>query len=280
MCIRDRAYRIRRLQREASQAIDADGRVTTDHIRTDEFAADELGQLSRDISSLLVRLKSYTEFLESVPRTLRHEILNPVNTISMSLQKIDAGESAESVINSARKAVQQLELIVHGLTEAAHIDAALTHDEYERFDIAALAKEYVHNSKLKHGEARFDYKGPQSDIYVVGSDLRIAQLLDKLKDNAVDFSSENSKLVFELINHHNTVELVVTNDGPAIPQEVLDSLFHGMISSRSAQNSRPHLGIGLYIANRIARQHGGQLHITNRPDKRGVRVGLELPLAP
>ncbi|MBT8127982.1 MAG: hypothetical protein KJP15_10900, partial [Gammaproteobacteria bacterium] len=88
------AYRIRRLQREASRAIDADGRVNTDHIRTDEFAADEIGQLSRDFSSLLFRLKSYTGFLESIPRTLRHEILNPVNTISMSLQKLDAGENA------------------------------------------------------------------------------------------------------------------------------------------------------------------------------------------
>ncbi len=273
------AYRIRRLQREASQAIDADGRVIADRIRTDEYAADELGQLSRDISLLLFRLRSYTEFLESVPRTLRHEILNPVNTISMSLQKIDAGENAEAVINSARKAVQQLELIVHGLTEAAHIDAALTHDEYERFDIAALTKEYVHNSRLKHATKRFGFKGPASGIYVVGSDLRIAQLLDKLKDNAMDFSLENTELVFEIIDHQNTVELLVTNEGPVIPQEILDSLFHGMVSRRSDNNSRPHLGIGLYIANRIARQHGGQLHISNRPDMRGVSVSLQMPLA-
>ena len=61
------AYRIRKLQKEASHAIDADGRVIAEHITTDQYAADEIGQLSRDISSLLARLKSYTGFLESVP---------------------------------------------------------------------------------------------------------------------------------------------------------------------------------------------------------------------
>ena len=272
------AYRIRRLQREASRAIDADGRVNTDHIRSDAFAADEIGQLSRDISSLLFRLKSYTGFLESIPRTLRHEILNPVNTISMSLQKVDAGENAASVINSARKAVQQLEMIVHGLTEAAHIDAALTHDDVHHFDMAALVYEYVQNSRLKHGNARFEFLGPESGLYVVGNDLRLAQLLDKLKDNALDFSPSTSVVVFEVKEHQDAMELSVTNQGPPIPQEVLDSSFHGMVSRRTNTTSRPHLGIGLYIADRIARQHGGRLHLFNLPDDSGVSVSLHLPL--
>jgi signal transduction histidine kinase len=271
------AYRIRKLQKEASHAIDADGRVISEHIKTDQYAADEIGQLSRDISSLLSRLKSYTGFLESVPRTLRHEILNPVNTISMSLQKLDADMVNESILNSARKAAQQLEMIVHGLTEAAHIEDALRQDEYDRFDLAAMVSEYVNNSKLKHGESRFKYNGPGSGVYIIGSDLRIAQLLDKLKDNALDFSEKESEIVFELKQWEHKVELAVANNGPEIPEDVMDSLFAGMISSRPARDDKPHLGIGLFVANRIAIQHGGELIMTNRADGRGVRVSFILP---
>lgn len=271
------AYRIRRLQKEASNAIDSDGRVVSEHLTTDQYAADEIGQLSRDISSLLSRLKSYTGFLESVPRTLRHEILNPVNTISMSLQKLDMDN--ESILNGARKATQQLEMIVHGLTEAAHIEDALKQEEYEKFDLAAMVNEYVNNSKLKHGEYRFKYLGPGSGVYILGSDLRIAQLLDKLKDNALDFSVDGSEILIELELLQDKVELSVLNSGPRIPGELLDSLFIGMTSSRADKDDKPHLGIGLFIANRIAQQHGGELKIANLAENKGVKVSFILPVA-
>jgi signal transduction histidine kinase len=271
------AYRIRKLQREASQAIDSDGRVVSEHIKADQNAADEIGQLSRDISSLLSRLKSYTGFLESVPRTLRHEILNPVNTISMSLQKLDAGKSDQSLLASARQATQQLEMIVQSLTEAARIEDALCDDEYRRIDLAALVKEYVYNSGLKHGADRFNYIGPDSGVYIQGNDLRIVQLFDKLKDNALDFSVRKSQVVFELESDASRVKLSVINEGPEITDEVMSTLFSGMVSGRSAKDEKPHLGIGLFIANRIAQQHGGELSIANRKDVSGVMVSLKLP---
>lgn len=272
------AYRIRKLQKEASQAIDSDGRVVSEHIKADCNAADEIGQLSRDISSLLSRLKNYTGFLESVPRTLRHEILNPVNTISMSLQKLDPGKGDQSLLASARQATQQLEMIVQSLTEAARIEDALKDDEYARFDLAALVNEYVYNSGLKHGVGRFIYIGPDSGVYIQGNDLRIVQLLDKLKDNALDFSDEASSIRIEMVPGVNEVALRVINEGPEIADRVMDSLFTGMASGRPAKDDKPHLGIGLFIANRIAQQHGGELQIVNRKDVSGVIASLRLPV--
>ena len=272
------AYRIRRLQREASHAIDVDGRVIAEHLTAEQYSADEIGQLSRDFSTLLSRLKRYTGFLETVPRTLRHEILNPVNTISMSLQKLESDSANESMLNSARKASQQLEMIVHDLTEAAHIDDAMKQDEYESFDLAAMAKEYVANSQLKHGESRFKYLGPDSGVHVRGSDLRIAQLLDKLIDNALDFSVNESEVLIELALHEDVIALSVINEGAGIPEKILDSLFTGMISCRHTKDDKPHLGIGLFIASRIALQHQGELKIANLGNSKGVKVSLFLPI--
>ncbi|UCB55563.1 MAG: hypothetical protein JSW45_03285 [Thiotrichales bacterium] len=273
------AYRIRRLQKEASRAIDEDGRVIVGHLKTDQFAVDEIGQLSRDFSSLLSRLKSYTGFLESVPRTLRHEILNPVNTISMTLQKLQADESSQPMLNSARLATRQLEVIVQGLTEAAHIEDALRQDDYVRFDLAAMLSEYIANSRLKHGQNRFVFNGPHSGVYINGSALRIAQLLDKLKDNALDFSEEHSEIVFGLEQKRDKIVLFVENQGPVIPEQVQGSLFNGMISSRPGEHDRPHLGIGLFVAGRIAELHRGELKIGNLENGQGVRVSLYLPIA-
>lgn len=274
------AYRIRKLQREVSTAIDTDGRLIKDEIAASRNAGDEVGELSRVFSTLLAQLKSYTGFLENIPRTLRHEILNPLNTISMTLQKMRADKQFDQrLIDSANQATRQLELIVHSLTEAAHIEDALSQDEKETFDLAALLSEYVSNIKLKHNQKAFSYTGPASCVSIQGNDLRIIQLLDKLKDNAIDFAIENTKIQFELlIVQNNQVTLSICNKGPLIPDNMIKSLCHTILSHRQGVTNAPHLGIGLYVASRIASYHDGSLKIFNADNKDGVCVVAQFPV--
>jgi signal transduction histidine kinase len=191
--------------------------------------------------------------------------------------EVDAGN--RQLLNSARNATRQLEMIVQGLTEAAHIEEALLQDEYERFDLAAMVNEYVENSRMKHGESRISYRGPVSGLYIRGSDLRIAQLLDKLKDNALEFSDEKSEILFELTRDDSRAEISITNSGPSVAEEIKGALFSGMVSSRPRGHDRPHLGIGLFIANRIAEQHQATLKISNLDNGTGVKASLELPVS-
>jgi signal transduction histidine kinase len=273
------AYRIRNLQREVSTAIDPDGRLIKNAITASRNASDEVGELSRGFSILLSQLKSYTGFLESIPRTLRHEILNPLNTISMALQKMSADDNFDKkLIDSANIALRQLELIVHSLTEAAHIEGALSQDEKEVFDLAELLSEYVSNIKLKHSDNTFSYTGPNSGIFIQGSDLRIIQLLDKLKDNAIDFSTTGTEIAFKLqIEHDNKATVSICNSGQLIPDDIISHLCNGIISHRQGSAGEPHLGIGLYVASRIAKYHSGTLKIFNTNRKDGVCVQAQFP---
>ncbi len=274
------AFRIRRLKRAAGAAIDADGRIVQDALHIDRAAGDDLGDLSRGISSLLARLKRYIGFLETVPRTLRHEILNPVNTISMTLQTLSrrAGGETAALVKSAQQATRQLELIVNSLTEAAHIEDALKQDAPAVFDLAELVREYVANSAQLNAGANLVYDGPPAGVYARGSDVRIAQLMDKVKDNALDFARNGSPIRFVLEKNCDWVNLSVRNQGPRVPGHVLEALFAGMAPHRPTTEGRPHLGMGLFIAHRIAEHHGGQLQVTNRQHPSGVDVTLRIPL--
>ena len=274
------AYRIRNLQKEVATAFDLDGRLIKETINASSNANDEVGELSRGFSILLSQLKSYTGFLESVPRTLRHEILNPLNTISMALQKMNADNAFdEKLIKSANTASRQLELIVHSLTEAAHIEDALSQDEKESFDLSELLTEYVSNINLKHTDQTFTYTGPESGISIEGNDLRITQLLDKIKDNAIDFADKDSAIKFELTNNDkNQAVLSICNKGPLIPEEIINNLCSGIISHRQGVIGEPHLGIGLYVASKIAKYHNGVLKIFNANNNDGVCVVIKLPV--
>ena len=83
---------------------------------------------------------------------------------------------------------------------------------------------------------------------------------------------------FDLQVDGNHAALSILNDGPRIPEAVIQALFVGMESHRPHTDGIPHLGIGLYIAKRIALHHGGELTVANRDPVSGVRVSLRLPL--
>lgn len=271
------AFRINRLKKQTASLIDDSGRFINHVELPDSDCSDEIGELSRSFSSLLGKLNSYTCFLETVPRMLRHEILNPVNTISMSLQNIRKKEDSADIV-IASKAIRQLQVIVSSLTEAASIDEALMQDELEKTDIATLISEYVSNSQLKHADAKLHYYGVESGVYVLANDIRIVQLLDKLKDNALDFALPETEISFQLdVSQRQQLTISIKNEGETIPQAQLDGLFQGMVSHRSVKAATPHLGIGLYVAFQIAQFHHGQLKIANRGDKQGVVVRLILP---
>ncbi len=280
------AFRINRLKRQTASLIDDSGRFINNVELSDSDCRDEIGELSRSFSSLLGKLNSYTRFLETVPRMLRHEILNPVNTISMSLQNMasQSGQKKEDSadIATAGKAIEQLQLIVSSLTEAANIDEVLVRDALEKIDVAALLCEYVANSQRKHAGANLQYQGAAAGIYVRANGIRLVQLLDKLKDNALDFALPETEISFQLDIHQHPdqgsqVIISIKNEGQTIAPALLEGLFQGMVSQRADKTGTPHLGIGLYVAFQIAQFHQGRLEIANRGDKQGVVVRLILP---
>ena len=278
------AWRIRRLGRQTADAIDEQGRVQRAYIRAEAHAGDEFGGLSRRISAMLQRLQRFTGFLESIPRTLRHEINNPLNTISTSLQNLvdTRPELADDRYQqAAARGVQRLERIVNSLTEAAGLEQSLHGDPVGRFDLAALLQVYADSAGLANPGYHISCEGPGRGIVINGSDFRIEQLLDKLVDNALDFTAAGGRIVLSLQRGgRGDCWLRVSNDGPPLPDAIRGQLFDSMVSARDrVEAGRPHLGMGLFIVRAIAEYHGGELHADNRADGGGAVMAVRLPLA-
>ena len=113
-----------------------------------------------------------------------------------------------------------------------------------------------------------------------GAPEMIAQMLDKLVANAVEFSSPRTPIVIRLERGDTELVLSVENQGPALPDSMRGRLFDSMVSVRSERVSdSPHLGLGLYIVRLIAEAHRGRATARNRDDGLGVIVSVALPYA-
>ena len=274
-------WRIRNLRREVAAAIDEYGRLQATALTGGMTAGDEVGDLARSVSNMLARLDQHNTFLQRMPRTLRHEINNPLNTVMTSLDQLarEVTEVAESkYLESARRGILRIGAIVQNLADAANLEESLQSEDLDIVDIRALMDSYVTNCRTVHKNHSFVFSAPPGPVLAHVADYRIEQMLDKLIDNAIDFHRANSPIRIQLDADRDTMQITVANRGPMLPPDVAGSLFESMVSRRASANEL-HFGLGLYVVRVIAEQHGGSVRALNLIDGSGVAVMVALPLA-
>mgnify|MGYP001174904703 FL=1 len=274
------AWRIRNLRREASAAIDVRGRLRRGGLLNEMNAGDEIGDLARSVSNMLEKLKQHNSFLENMPRTLRHEINNPLNTLSTSLQNLadeHPGIDDSKYLESAKRGVNRIGSIVQNLADAANLEEALEAEELENIDLNELLASYVANCGSSHVGVSFQYKGSPAPVHALVSDFRIEQMLDKLIDNAVDFHRAGTPIRVQLERYGGLLQIVVANRGAALSEERLHTIFDSMVSHRGPDN-RLHFGLGLHVVRIIAEHHGGTVSAINLADASGVAFVVRLPM--
>ena len=275
-------YRVGRLQRETEQATTDEGRLLRDNIRSGTRAADELGSLTRSISAMLQNLGQYTRYLEKLPDTLAHEMHNPLNVVNSSLENLQYSNQDlrdNKYFLRAQNGVQRLRSILTSLTEAASLKEALEQesDQFERYDLRQLVTSCVEGYQQVYFDRTIRIDALPGTFYTDGVPDRMAQLLDKLVDNAIRFSTVGD-IVVQISLAHELISLSVLNRGPTLPQDIEHRLFDPMVSS--AKDAREaHLGLGLYVVRVIAEFHGGTVKAENRPDHSGVVVTVTLARA-
>jgi len=275
------SHRIRRLRDEAEGAIDARGRIA--RLTSGSNARDEIGDLSRSFSSMLARLAQYHTYLESMAGRLSHELRTPIAVVRSSLENLKLAESPEEAhtyVERAEQGLARLTTILQRMSEATRLEQSLRSAERERFDLTALVRGCVDGYRSAYRGTPFALELRGGALEVSGGADLAAQLLDKLVENAVEFSLPGEPVRVLLEARDGAALLRVENKGPRLPAEMRGRLFDSMVSLRSERGGQaPHLGLGLYVARLIAEYHGGTIEARDLPAGDGVAVHLRLPLA-
>jgi signal transduction histidine kinase len=96
---------------------------------------------------------------------------------------------------------------------------------------------------------------------------RMAQVMSNLIGNGLRYSPPDAPVQISLVDEGNDVSFEVSNQGDAIPPEMLSVIFEPYVRMRtSAPTEGSHgLGLGLYIANQIVVAHGGRIDVRSSP---------------
>jgi dedicated sortase system histidine kinase len=278
------SLRVRRLRDGAELAIGPDGRVRDVTIAGD--ANDEIGDLARSFGQMLERLSQYNRYLESMAGKLSHELRTPVSVVRSSLENLEtrtADAEQQLYLQRAREGIERLGGLLARMSEATRLEQSLQGEQSVRFDMEAVVRGCVDGYRAVHPAETFEFNctraRPGPGFAVNGSAELIAQALDKLVSNALDFHRPQTPIVVTLHRGDDTIVLSVGNTGPNLPEEMRGRLFDSMVSVRSEKSGEPHLGLGLYIVRLIADFHRARVEAVNRAGGDGVEVRIISPAA-
>ena len=273
--------RIRRLRDDAERAIDRDGRVRRHARRVRRGRRDRrpLAQLrERARAARAVRELPAEHGEPAVARAAHADRRRPL--VAREPARAAAARRCAGLLERAQGGIGRLDAILTRMTEATRLEHSLADAERGRVDLSRLVAACVDGYRSAYPQCRFEGPDPEAGVTIDGNPDLVAQMLDKLVANAVEFGTPGSLVRLGLAREGDAVVLSVDNEGPALPAGMEARLFDSMVSVRPGQSGEvPHLGLGLYIVRLIAAFHGGTARAANRADGTGVVIAVTLPLA-
>ena len=213
---------------------------------------------------------------------LSHELRTPLTIVRSSLDNLESegvrGGSAPLPGPRARGTLR-LQSILSALGAASRVEESIKQAERVKFDLGELLRAAGAGYRDAFPQVRASSSWrPPDGCFMHGAPDLIVQMLDKLVENAVDFTPWGGSITLTLVRAEASYELSVENDGPPIPDEMLGRLFESLFEHRPGSDDRPHFGLGLYIVRLIVEFHGGKVLAANRPDRHGAAFRVILPM--
>nr|WP_211193696.1 GAF domain-containing sensor histidine kinase [Pyxidicoccus fallax] len=219
---------------------------------------------------------------EEIVTVLAHDMANHLMPLRARLELIQRRARRDNAADYLRDAdgalasLAALNRLISDLLDVGRLDQGLFALRPQPVDVVALARE-VAASMRAPGHA-VEYRGPEELVVIADLD-RLRQVLENLTANAMKHSPPGLPVGLDVQEQVRAegkwVRIAVTDQGPGIAPDVLDTLFERFARGPGSTG----LGLGLFLARQIALAHGGTLEVTSKPGD-GTRFELALPEAP
>ena len=267
--------------RDYTQAsISPDGRI----IGTIPLATttkDEISDLNDSFHSMIERVSQYNDYLENMAGRLSHELKTPLAIVSSSLDNMslcNIPEDLEVYHTRAVEGINRLRQILSAMSEATRLEQSLESTPSQPIDLANTLSSYCQGFQSCFSNIEIQTNIPQTEVVINGNKDLIAQMLDKLLANAVDFHTPDTPIVVELQQNTEEITIAISNKGKTIADNQIKQIFSPMVSLRPKAAHSNNLGLGLYICQLICKYHNGHIYAENIADGSGVVLYIKFSL--
>jgi two-component system sensor histidine kinase KdpD len=232
------------------------------------------------------RLGAERERLRSAMLTsVSHDLRTPLASIIGALSSLRSyrdrydEQTRDELLGTALSEAERLDRFVSNLLDMTRLDAGAIAPKREAVDAGDLVSTALRRARpLLQDKVIVPVVPP--GLPQLSLDFVLAeQVLFNLLDNAAKYSPAGGRIEVEARSAGGAVEIVVRDEGPGIPAEALDRLFHKFYRADAGDRQRAGTGLGLAIAKGFVEAQGGTIAARNRTDRNGAEFIVRYPVS-
>jgi signal transduction histidine kinase len=219
--------------------------------------------------------------------TLSHELRTPLTPVVGWIKLLRSGTLDEKSVAQALDAIERnawlQSRLIDDLLDTSRIATGKLHFEPKPTDLNATVKAAVDTVRATAASRNIELSMTlwPSSLIVLGEPVRLQQIAWNLVSNAIKFTDPGGKVNITTHLAGKQAQLTVVDTGVGIEPEFLPHVFD-RFRQADGSTSRRHggLGLGLAIADALAKMHGGRLEAKSDGVGNGATFSLRMELAP
>ena len=253
---------------------------------------DELGELATGVNQMAEQLASTYEHLEErvrerteeVQRLLRvrtdlftsvsHEFRTPLAVILAQAEAMQDGSYAKTnrwcadTGSMVEQSARQLLAFVNDILELARAESGGLDVDLQQVRLPTLVRDLRPTlaGLAEQAGVKLTVRVRRDLTPVLADPVRLGEIILNLVDNAVKYTGDGGRVELSATNGNGRIDLVVSDTGVGIPQEVGDHVFEPFyrVKGTKTQRSQPSSGLGLAVTKHLVDAHGGAISYHER----------------
>jgi two-component system sensor histidine kinase CpxA len=242
---------------------------------------DELASLAADFDLMAEKIESLIQSQRRLLGDISHELRSPLARLNVALElaRQRSGPEAASALERIQHEAESLNEMIGQLLALTRLESGAEGLKKTSFDLVELVGAITADAQFEAASrARSVLFKTSSHCMIVGNELLLRRAIENVVRNAVQYTAEGTEVEVELRAEAGAV-ITIRDHGPGVPENALLEIFRPFYRVDDARDREAGgVGLGLAIADRAVRLHGGKVEAANEPTGGGLVVTIMLPV--
>lgn len=246
---------------------------------------DEIADLAAAFDKMAERLEKVFSSQRQLLSDASHELRSPLARmqVALGLARQRSGERSGNELDRIEIEVERLNDLIGQLLELSRLEAGADPARADKVDMHQLLEEVAEDARFEAGfrGCRVELRDAFPAIVQSNANL-LHSAIENVVRNAIRYTKPDTTVAISMLadtDHPDSILVQVRDHGPGVPEHMLSHLFEPFVRVEEARDrERGGHGLGLAIAERAVRLHGGEIMARNEPDG-GLNIQIRLQLA-
>jgi signal transduction histidine kinase len=256
---------------------------------------DELADLAIDFDRARTKLQAareqeirLTQMKSEFISIAAHQLRTPLTGIKWSIEDLLSNAAMlpmekHADLKRTIRSINELISLVNDLLNVSRIEDGRMEYRFEEGDLYAFTAELAESIHMRHKEKTIKLVIAPAPAHLprcIFDREKMSIVLTNLIDNAIKYTPDTGTVRVSVLASTGSVVVEVADTGIGVPQAEIQNLFTKFFRAKNAISTQASgSGLGLFVAQQIARAHGGGISVDSTEGS-GTVMRVQLPLVP